>query len=180
MKLSEIKALESGAVVEDCTCKIADIEFVKFSEENGIAIMITKDCVFDSTFGKNNNFTESDILEKLNTNVLPKLEAEVGAENIKEFEMDLTSLDGLDTYGKITTKIGIPTFDFYRANSRLFDKCKIKKWWWIATPDTTPERFNANWNLCVSPSGIIDYYICNYRYNGVRPFLHFVSSISVS
>ena len=179
MKLSKVKALVSGAVEEDCTCKIADIEFVKFSEENGIAVMIAKECVFDSTFGKNNNFTESDILEKLNTNVLPKLEAEVGAENIKEFEMDLTSLDGLDAYGKITTKIGIPTFDFYRANSRLFDKCKIKKWWWLATPDTTPERFNANWCLCVSPSGRIFNLSFNNRY-GVRPFLHFVSSISVS
>lgn len=179
MKLSEVKTLNSGAEVKDCTCKIAGIEFIKFSEENGVAIMVAKDTVFDCQFGKNNNFTESEVSKKLNAKILPKLETEIGAENIKEFEMDLTSLDGLDTYGKLKTRIGIPTFEFYRSNVRLFDRIRLDKWWWLANPETTPEHRNDFWPLCVSPRGII--YNSSYDYNiGVRPFLHFVSSISVS
>lgn len=179
MKLSDIKTLISGAAVEECTFPVAGIEFIKFSEENGVAVAVAKNCIFDSVFGKNNNFGESDILEKLNTKILPKLESAVGAENIKEFNLDLTSLDGLDTYGSIKTKIAIPTLDFYRKNVRLFDKYKLDSWWWLSTPDTTPEHYNNIWSLCVSPGGHVNYDIY-YYYGGVRPFLFFDSSISVS
>ncbi len=170
MKLSEVQLTK--------TCNIADIEFIKVSEENGIACLVAKEAVFDSGFGKNNNFGESDILEKLNTKILPKLESAVGAENIKEFDLDLTSLDGLDTYGSIKTKIAIPTLDFYRKNVRLFDKYKLDSWW-LSTPDTTPEHYNNKWSLCVSPFGGIRYGNVNNGL-GVRPFLFFDSSISVS
>lgn len=161
------------------TFPVAGIEFIKFAEKDGVTVAVAKDCLFDAGFGKNNNFAESDILDRLNKEFLPKIEAEVGAENIKGFELDLTSLDGLDTYGKITTRIGLPTFDFYRQNVRIFDKYKIDDWWWTATPDTTKEHANDYWVTCVSPLGFIGF---NYCYNdfGVRPFLHFASSISVS
>lgn len=172
MKLSEIKIGN--------TFKVAGIEFVKLTEENGVCAAVSKDILFNSKFGKNNNFAESQILERLNKEVLPKLEAEVGTENIKEFEIDLTSLDGLDTYGKIKSKIGLPTLDFYRKNVRTFDKCKPNDWWWLATPDTTKEHLNDNWTVCVSPRGDFDYDGCSSNGIGVRPFLYFVSFISVS
>lgn len=161
------------------TFTVADIEFIKFSDKDGITVAVAKDCLYDSEFGKNNNFAESDVLDRLNKEFLPKIEAEVGAENIKEFKLDLTSLDGLDTYGKITTRIGLPTFDFYRQNVRIFDMYKIDDWWWTATPDTTKEHRNDYWVTCVSPGGDFDGNGCNISI-GVRPFLHFVSSISVS
>ena len=47
-RLTEIKVGE--------TFKIADIEFVKFGEENGNTIAVAKDVVFHSKFGNNNNF----------------------------------------------------------------------------------------------------------------------------
>ncbi len=172
MKLSEIKIGN--------TFKVAGIEFVKLTEENGVCAVVSKDILFNSKFGKNNNFAESQILERFNKEVLPKLEAEVGPENIKEFKIDLTSLDGLDTYGKIKSKIGLPTLDLYRKNVRTFDKCKPNDWWWLATPDTTKEHLNDNWTLCVSPLGYVSYGNCNFNSNGVRPFLYFVSFISVS
>ncbi len=172
MKLSEIKIGN--------TFKIAGIEFVKLTEENGVCAAISKDILFNSKFGKNNNFAESEILERLNNEVLPKLEAEVGPENIKEFEIDLTSLDGLDTYGKIKSKIGLPTIDFYRENVRTFDKYKPNNWWWLATPDTTKEHLNDNWTVCVSPLGGIGNRHCIINSLGVCPFLYFVSFISVS
>ena len=172
MKLSEVKIGK--------TFSVAGIEFIKFMDENGVCAAVSKDILFHSEFGKNNNFAKSTVLEKLSKDILPKLEAEVGTENIKEFELDLTSLDGLDTYGKIKTKIGLPTFDFYRKNVRIFDKYKLDDWWWTATPDTTKEHANDYWITSVSPHGRI--YDFNYDDGnfGVRPFLFFVSSISVS
>lgn len=171
MKLSEIKIGE--------TFSIAGIKFIKFSDEDGISAAVTKDVLFKSEFGKNNNFAESDILTTLRTDILPKLETEIGEENIKEFELDLTSLDGLNTHGKTKTKIGLPTFDFYRKNVRIFDKHKPNTWWWTATPETTKEHYNDYWVTCVSPFGRINCSDCS-RNIGVRPFLYFVSSICVS
>ncbi len=171
MLLSEIKIGE--------TFTLAGIEFIKFTDKDGICAVVSKGILFNSEFGENNNLSESSILEKMQKEILPKLEPEIGAENIKEFELDLISLDGLDTYGKLKTKIGLATYDFYRNNVRIFDKYPQKDWWWTATPDTTKEHSNDNWIVSVSPRGDIyyDYYGGNF---GVRPFLYFVSSISVS
>lgn len=171
MKLSEVTIGK--------TFSVAGIEFIKFTDENGVCAAVSKDILFNSEFGENNNFAKSTVLKKLNKDILPKIEAEVGAENIKEFELDLTSLDGLDTYGKINTKIGLPTFDFYRKNVRIFAEYNPKDWWWTATPDTTKEHYNENWITCVSPLGRIFSNLYNYN-SGVRPFLYFESSISVS
>ena len=106
MKLSEVKAGKKFS--------IGTREYIKLSGDDKQTICIAKDCVFDSTYGSNNNFAESKILKRLNEEILPEIEAAVGQENILEFETDLTSLDGLKTYGTMTNKISIPTFDMYR------------------------------------------------------------------
>lgn len=171
MKLSEVKAGE--------LFKIGGTEFIKISSDDNKTVAVAKDCAFRSTYGNNNNFAESKILQRLNEEVLPVIEDEIGKENILEFETDLTSLDGLKTYGSMTSRISIPTFDMYRNNVDIFDKHKIGSWWWLATPDTTPEHYNDYWGRCVSPDGCIsgNYYVSS---SGVRPVLTFVSDISVS
>lgn len=163
-------------MLKDNTFNVGGIEFIKFAEENGEVTAVAKDIVFRSEFGRNNKFGESKILERLQKEALPKIVEVVGEENILEHEVDLTSLDGLKTYGSIKSKISIPTFDFYRANVKIFDEHKVDTWWWLATPDTTPEHLNDTWCRCVSPVGVISDRICNSS-RGVRPFLKFVSSI---
>ena len=170
----ELSDIEAGE-----TFKIGDIEFIKFSNENGVTTAITKDILFESKFGESNNLAESEIINKLTNDFLPKIEAEISAGNVLEFETDLTTLDGLKPYGTMTSKISIPTLDFYRKNVDIFDKYKVNKWWWLATPESAKPHDEPNYVLCVSPSGNISF---NYYGNdiGVRPFLRFVSSISVS
>lgn len=177
--MTKQKTLSEIAIGE--VFKVADFEFIKFADNDGYTVAVAKDSLFNMRFGDNNNFAESAVKRKLETEILPKLEVAIGAENIVEHEVDLLSLDGDDSYGKIKTKISLPTFDFYRNNVKLFDKYKIDKWWWLATPDTTPTHYNDYWTVCVSPRGSIDDYD-GYDNNcyGVRPFLIFVSSISVS
>lgn len=162
------------------TFKVADIEFIKFADTDGNTIAVAKDLLFNSHFGNNNNFAESNVKRRLETEILPKLEQAVGAENIIEHEVDLLSLDGDDKWGKVKAKISLPTFDFYRANVKTFDKYKIDRWWWLATPDTTSAHYNDEWIVCVSPRGFINYFNYYYYCFGVRPFLIFSSSILVS
>lgn len=159
--------------------EVAGIEFIKFTDENGQTVAVAKDSLFDSRFGKNNNFAEGIIKSRLEKEILPEIEREIGAENIIEHEVDLLSLDGDDKWGKVNCKISIPTFDFFRANVKIFDKYKLDAWWWLATPDTTSAHYNDNWIVCVSPLGDICGNNCNGS-NGVRPFLIFSSSIFVS
>lgn len=174
------KTVELSSVKNGETFKVADIEFIKFGEENGRVIAVAKECIFDSKFGDNNNLIESKILAKLEKEFLPKIIAEIGEDNLLEFETDLTTLDGLKPYGNITSKVRLPTLDFYRQNVEIFDKYKCDEWWWLATPESAQPHDNPYWTLCVSPSGSIIIRCGINNYLGVRPFLHFVSSIFVS
>ena len=161
------------------TFKVGNIEFIKFPEVNGMTPVVAKDVIFDSYFGDDNNLAESAILKKLETEFLPKIIAEVGEENVCKFKTDLTTLDGLKPYKDMESMISLPTLDFYRANVDIFDKYKVDRWWWLATPESAKPHCDPDWVVCVAPSGDI----CNYDYydgGGVRPILYFVSSIFVS
>ena len=171
-----LETVETGKIFE-----VGGVEFIKFpGGADGQTVAVAKDIAFHSTFGNNNNFAESGILEKLNKDFLPKIVAAVGEDNVCEFETDLTTLDGLKIYGVMKSKVSLPTFDFYRANVEIFDNYKPETWWWLSTPDSAePHYKDCWWIVCVSPSGFIG----NGSYNsddGVRPILIFVSDISVS
>lgn len=173
--------MEKIKVNADGTFQIGEYSFVKFGEENGRVIAVCKDSLFNSRFGKNNDFRESDILNRLSEEVLPKIEGAIGAENVLEFETDLLSLDGSAKYGVMKSKISLPTLDFYRRNRAKFEENKVDDWWWLATPDSTDEYDSDAWCFCVSPSGFInDGYLSHSYCVGVRPILTFVSSIFVS
>ena len=169
--LAEIKIGESFTV--------ADIEFIKTGEENGQVTAVAKSSLFDMRFGDNNNFAESDVKKKLETEILSQIEKAVGAENIVEHEVDLTAVDGSDEYGKIKCKISLPTLDWFRKNHELARKIFVNKWLWLVTPWST-KKYGWEYSvLCVSPRGDINFdysYYCDF---GVRPFIIFVSSISV-
>ena len=90
---------------------------------------------------------------------------------------DLTTLDGLKPYNDLGSLISLPTFDFYRANVKIFDQYKVDELWWLATPESAQPHDNPRWVVCVAPSGGIFYGIYCYGDGGVRPFLLFESSI---
>lgn len=162
------------------TFKIGDIEFIKLADADGVTTAVTRDIVFRSEFGDNNDFSDSKILKKLNEEFLPKIADKIGIENICLIKTDLTTLDGLKPYPEMTSKVSLPTLGFFRAFVDIFDKYKVDNWWWLATPNSALPHEEPKWILCVSPSGYIHRNgVCNY-YLGVRPFFRFVSSIFVS
>jgi hypothetical protein len=158
------------------TFMVGGIEWIKFPENDGRFVAVAKESIDDKFFdNSSNDFSKSSLLKHLEKKILPKIVAEVGEENVLEFETDLYSLDGHRKYGKMTSKISLPTFDFYRENREAFDNHALDTWWWLATPNG--ERYLVT---CVAPSGCVDYYYSCFSYYGVRPFCIFSSSIFVS
>jgi hypothetical protein len=158
------------------TFKVAGMEFIKFPNKDGKTPVVMRRIAFVSDFGENNNLKESKVLERMEKEILPKIAAEVGEENICTFKTDLTALDGLKPYGELESKISLPTMDFYRANVEIFDQHKVDCWWWLSTPESARPHESPYWVLCVAPSGGIHHVNCYFGY-GVRPFLIFKSSI---
>ena len=163
-------------VFDGGTFKVAGIEFIKFPAEDGKIPAVAKDILFLSRFGSNNDFRESRVLQKLEAEVLPKIIDVVREDSLHTIRTDLTTLDGLKTYGVMESRISLPTLDFYRKYVEIFDKYKVKGWWWLATPESAPKHSSDCWTLCVSPSGSV--FIGDYGDDfGVRPVLLFDASI---
>lgn len=159
------------------TFEIAGIEFIKFPDTAEGVPVVARALQNTMAFGDNNDLRESKVLRWLREEFLPKIVADVGEENLVQFQTDLTTLDGLKDYGNMESKISLPTMDFYRQNAEIFDKHPVKGWWWLATPESCQPHDDPHWVLCVAPSGYFyDYYYC-YDSFGVRPFLILKSSI---
>lgn len=177
MEQTEAKTLNPLRGVKDGeTYTVAGIEFIKFPAIGNTVPVMARDCLFTSRFGDNNDLRNSDVLKKMEEDVLPKIIAAIGKENVLTFKTDLTCLDGLKPYGVMESKVSLPTLDFYRANVEIFDKYKVDDWFWLATPESAQPHDNPYWILCVAPSGNLDFDNCSYV-SGVRPFFYFESSI---
>ena len=178
MSATENKTPIFPGVKDGDTFTIAGMEFIKFPSVDGKTPVVMKDIAFRSHFGDNNDLRSSDVLRKMEAEILPKIIEAVGRENLCTIKTDLTTLDGLNPYGTMESLISLPTVDFYRANVSIFDKYKPSCWWWLATPESAQPHDGPYWILCVSPSGCV-YGGRGYDdgYGGVRPFCIFESSI---
>lgn len=176
MSTAENKAIAFPGVKDGETFTIAGFEFIKFPSVDGKTPVVMKDIAFRSTFGNSNNFKESDVLKRLESEVLPKIAAAIGEDNLCTIKTDLTTWDGLKVYGELESLISIPTMDFYRENVEIFDKFNPSAWWWLATADSANPHYDPIWVLCVAPAGRI-YFVHYYGGDGVRPFFLFKSSI---
>ena len=158
--------------------EIAGEEFIILDIlENGV-LCLSRNFAYENTqFDSNkNNYANSKIRETLNTEYLKKIADVIGKENIIESEIDLTSDDGLDDYGKVSDKVGLLTADMYRKYNRIIEKYSVDDWWWLSTPWSTPHRGYLFAVRCVNDNGALRNDDCGYDY-GVRPFLIFNTSI---
>lgn len=150
-----------------------DLKFIKFPEQNGAVPMILSSYYTDWPFDDdcNNNFAKSGILQDLQRNLLSRIEAAIGADNLVEFETDLTALDGDDTYGVVKSKISLPTYDFYFKHKDIFRKCD-SYFWWTATPIDTI----GGGVRCIDPHGDGYDRPCHWL-DGVRPIIMVKASV---
>lgn len=170
-KLADIPAGE--------TFKIGTYEFVVLEHCEGGTNVILKDLIKESEeFGDCNNFNDSNV-----DHICSEFETEisnlVGAENLLIHTVDLTSDDGLKCYGTVERRMSLITTEMYRRYVEILDKHKLDKWWWLATPYSTPKHEDDYWVKCVSPSGYFYDFNCYFN-RGVRPFCILKSDIFVS
>ena len=158
------------------TFTLAGTEFFRFAEKGGKVAVSPVEPLFRASIGDCADLKQSDILRRLNEEVLTGIIEAVGEENVCTFTTDLMTLDGLKTYGKIESKICLPTLAFYQENVEIYDLHKTEGWWWLATAWSAEPHWDGSTVLCVSPSGIVNGSLCSTHY-GVRPILIFDSSI---
>jgi len=168
-----LSELEPGEVF-----KVGEYEFVVLKHCAGYTSAILKTLLKNNVaFGTNNNYAGSEV-DKLCEEFSDELSKIVGEENLAEHPLDLTAEDGLKDYGVIERRACLMTAAQYRMYVSILDKHKIDKWWWLATPFSTPAHEDSSCVKCVSPLGsILDF---NHYYDvnsGVRPFCIFKSSI---
>lgn len=141
---------------------------VKIKEDKKGSYYMLTDILFDSTFGSNNNYFASGVRKKLQEcNFAKKLQKEF-EEKLIPITTNLLSMDGFDDYGIIDGDIlAIPTFDLYRECRKNIPN--IDKWWWLATPNSTPSGDGSDCVRYVNSDGGVGY--CWYDYcKAVRPF----------
>lgn len=138
-------------------------------------------CMASEPFGKDrtfdmdsNDYKESQLRKYLNEDLYLNIAAEIGEENIIEFERDLTAVDGRKDYGSCTDKVSVVTFDEYRKYREHIPNPGT--WLWTITPWSTKENGWKYPVAVVAPSG--DFSCNDYSINiGVCPFCIFSSSI---
>lgn len=143
-------------------------------------LVITAGIVCEKAFDEenDNNFATSSLRAWLNGEYLNKIASVFGREAIIFYELDLTSDDGLHDYGICDVDVGLLTCDDYRKYRDILPP--IGKWWWTATPYSTPSGCNENLVRNVSSVGSLSHDIaCDGGY-GVRPAFILKPEISVS
>ena len=160
--------------------KVGHHEFIVLEHCMGETAVIYKGLLHENVqFGSNNNFYGSDVdeaCEKFGA----ELAEQIGDDNIVEHTLDLTSDDGLKDYGEVNRQVSLLTADQYRRYVSILDRQKLDKWWWLATPFSTPTHEDADFVKCVSPSGRLYGDRCSIGGIGVRPFCILKSNIFVS
>lgn len=154
-------------------------EMIVLGHDGGGTALLRKDILEKMKFGKDNNYNGSGVDRVCNA-FAAEIADIVGAENVLEYEVDLTADDGLKDYGKIMRKASLLTAQQYRCYVEILDKYKPDAWWWLATPFSTPAHDNAAWIKCVAPSGYVSIVRCSSNVFGVRPFCILKSDIFVS
>lgn len=172
--LSEISLTGSLDIEIGKTKRVAGKDFIILDVLKSGILCLAKEFVYENIQfdDESNNYANSKIRKRLNTNFLAELSGVVGRENIIAVEIDLISEDGLGDYGKVVDRVGLLTAEMYRKYNRIIEQYPVDKPWWLATPWSTPHRGYRRTVRCVDFNGALYHFNC-YSIFGVRPFCIF-------
>ena len=159
---------------------IGGVEYIVLEQLNGKTICITKDFAFTAKFGNTNDFRdETGILCALHGWLHNNVYNKVGEDVVHEQEIDLTSMDGLDDYGKMTDKISLLSIQQYQKYHKILGlRPDYSQSLWLINPWTTPRSGGDLYVVLVVSSGSVAY--ANHScLLAVRPVVVFDSSILV-
>ena len=172
----ELSTLNPGEVF-----KIGEYDFMVLEQMEGQTAVISKGFMAEYKQFDNDtrDYNKSAIKKIIESEIQPVIEASVGADNIVEHEVDLTSVDMQHKFEKCKCKVRLITFDEARKYNNMIADKELKDWWWTCTPWSTEERGYKYTIAVVCPSGNLNYDSCNYNF-AVRPFCILKSNIFVS
>ena len=175
VRLSELKPRE--------TFKIGEHDFIVLDQDGSSQTtkVISKEFMAeDVVFDRNTkDYNKSSLKKMIEADIQPIIENALGAENLVEHKVNLTSVDMQHEFEDCVCKVRPITFDEARKYNDLLVNKDLGDWWWTCTPLSTKERGSEYSVAVVSPSG-------NFSSNfydigsGVRPFCILKSHIFVS
>lgn len=173
VRLSELKPGE--------VFKIGEHDFIVLEQKNGATKVISKgfmaeDIVFDED---TRDYSKSNLKKVIERDIQPIIEAELGADNLVEHIVDLTSVDMQHEFKLCTCKVRPITFDEARQYNNLLVNKELGDWWWTCTPWSTADRGFWYSMAVVSSSGNVRRNVCSDG-GGVRPVCILKSNIFVS
>ena len=155
--------------------------FIVLEQKEDSTVVITEglyreDVKFDEDCTE---YRKSSLRELCEGEILNEFSEEFGKENICTNEAGLVTVDGLEVFGKLLTKVRPLTFDEAREYNDLLVNKGLTDWYWTCTSWSTKERGWEYSVAVVSPSGVIsrDNYVRRY---GVRPVCILKSNIIVT
>ena len=137
VKLESLKAGETFCIGEN--------DYIVLEQHEGKTKAISKDFI-----AKHKKFADdtadyetSELRKYTEAEIQPTIEEEVGAENLVEHTVSLTTVDGQDDYGELTCKVRPLTFDEARQYNNLIvssdDDSRIEGYW-TCTAWSVPRR----------------------------------------
>lgn len=141
---------------------------VKIKEDEKGTYYMLADILFNTKFGKDNNYATSEVREKiLNSNFAKELQKEYG-ERLVPITTNLLSYDGFDDYRVVEGDIlALRTFDLNRECRKNIPNANDREW--LATPHSTPTGCSSGSVRYVDSDGFVFCNWCSYV-RGVRPF----------
>ena len=124
---------------------------------------MTIDTLFTSEFGKNNNYKDSDVRQKLNESDFAKKLKKKYKDKLVPITTNLLSMDGFDDYGEVSGDVlALRTFDLNRECRKNIPNADEGEW--LATPNSTPSGCSDGCVRYVDSDGVVDY----FWYNDVK------------
>lgn len=169
MKIKPAVSLNPGDIIT-----LADVKFAVLDIIDGNPFVVALTNQGSSRFGDSNNYANS-TLRNVVENWLEDLD--IDTDLVMEREIDLTTLDGYNGYGKLKVKAAPLTMDEARKYAELIPD--PDDWSWLATGWGAPEHFGSRFALNVYSDGSWGGSSCSNSY-GVRPALMLSSALLTS
>lgn len=166
-----------GSVKPGDTVTIGEREYIVLGHGEETTAIIAKKPTKSMAFGKDGDYTKSDVRTYCNGEFYKELCKAVGNHNIIPHTVNLVSDDGSNKGATVKDNVSILTCDLYRRYREFLPA--IGSACWTATRVTTLEKDYARSVCIVNSYGVFNWDYCIYS-RGVHPFCILNSSVLVS
>ena len=177
IQLAQMADKTLGSVKPGDTVTLGEREYIVLGHGEETTAIIAKRPTNSMSFGKDGDYTKSDVRTYCNGEFYKKLCKAVGKHNIIPHTVNLVSDDGSNKGAIVKDNVSILTCDLYRRYREFLPA--IGSSCWTATRITTLDKDYARSVCFVGSHGVLYWNDCRYD-RGVRPFCILNSSVLVS